>query len=242
MIGDPRVLQGLQVAVPLRHAARSRPRAGTTSSIGNFAKAQGAAEGGGLRRHAGRADAVDRHRRRSPTSRRSPSRCSRRPASRSTCRRWTGRRWSRAAPRRTRRTRAAGTPSSPHGRSVDILESGRRPPSSTPRATRRRSAGRATPRWRSCATPSPRRPIRPSRRRSPRRCRLRALEYPTHLLLGQYVQPHARSARTSPACSTAPVAGALEHRVEDDGDRLRSPAEASDARLHPAPPASPPSR
>ena len=29
--------------------------------------------------------------------------------------RWTGRRWSPAAPRRTRRTRAAGTPSSPRG-------------------------------------------------------------------------------------------------------------------------------
>ena len=68
---------------------------------------------------------------------------------------------------------------------------GRRPASSTPAATRRPSAGRATPSSSGCAMPSPRRPTRPSRRRSPRPVAMRAAEYPTHVLLGQYTQPSA---------------------------------------------------
>ena len=55
------VLQALQVDVPLRLAARIDQGLGRQAR-GNVAKAQAAAEGGGLRRHAGRADAPDRHR------------------------------------------------------------------------------------------------------------------------------------------------------------------------------------
>jgi hypothetical protein len=104
------LLQGLQGDVRLRHAARQRQGHGGPAGV-ELPEGQGAPEGGGLRRHAGRADAVDR-----PAGADQP-RAGRqgadgeRPASRSTCSRWTGRRWSRAAPRRTRRTRAAGTPS-----------------------------------------------------------------------------------------------------------------------------------
>ena len=68
---------------------------GRTCSNPNFAKAQGAAEGSRLRRHADRADALDR-----PAGADQP-RAGRQvaagegAASRSTCSRWTGRRWSR---------------------------------------------------------------------------------------------------------------------------------------------------
>ncbi len=76
--------------------------------------------------------------------------------------------WSAAAPRRIRCRRVAGVPSSPPGPPSTCSTRWRRP-SSTPLATRRPSGGPATPNWRSCATPMPRRPIRPSRRRSPSR-------------------------------------------------------------------------
>ena len=68
----------------------------------DFEQLQAAAQGGRLRRHAGRADALDR-----PAGARQPragrqAAAASRAASRSTCSRWTGRRWSRAAPRRSR--------------------------------------------------------------------------------------------------------------------------------------------
>ena len=72
---------------------------------------EAAAGGGGLRRHAGHADALDRPRRAGQprAGRQAAARSG--AASRSTCSRWTGRPWSRAARRRSRRRRAAGTPS-----------------------------------------------------------------------------------------------------------------------------------
>ena len=44
---------------------------------------------------------------------------------------------------------------------------------------------------RSCATPSPRKPTRPSRRRSPSRSSCALLEYPTYVPLGQFTTPTA---------------------------------------------------
>ena len=82
---------------------------------GNAAKARQLLQEAGYDGTPVAADAPDRHRPATTTSPPSPSRSSRRRASRSTCSRWTGRRWSRAAPRRTRRPRAAGAPSSPRG-------------------------------------------------------------------------------------------------------------------------------
>jgi len=82
------------------------------------------------------------------TSLRWPSRCSRRRVSRSTCRRWTGRRWFRAAPRRIRRRRAAGTSSSPRRvRSASPIQW--QASCSTRRARSRCTVGRATPKSRS---------------------------------------------------------------------------------------------
>ena len=66
-----------------------------------------------------------------------------------------------------------------------------RPISSTPAARRRPSAGPAIPSWSACAMPSPRRRMRPSKRYWPRRSPERAAEYPTHVILGQYLQPSA---------------------------------------------------
>ena len=68
------VLRDVQVALS-RAARRSRPpRAGTTRSSSNVAKAKALLQRGRLRRHAGRAHAVDRHPLARPTWRPSPSR------------------------------------------------------------------------------------------------------------------------------------------------------------------------
>jgi peptide/nickel transport system substrate-binding protein len=113
-VGDARLLQRVQVGLPLRLAARIDQGLGRTSSPGNVAKARELLQEAGydgtpvvLLHQTDTAATTS-----SPPS---PSRSSRRPASRSTCRRWTGRRWWRAAPRRTRSRRAAGAPSSPRG-------------------------------------------------------------------------------------------------------------------------------
>ena len=55
------VLQDLHGDVHLRHAARDRRRAERPAEVG-FRRARAAPQGGGLRRHAGRADALDRPR------------------------------------------------------------------------------------------------------------------------------------------------------------------------------------
>src|SRR5689334_424778 len=65
-------------------------------------------------------------------------------------------------------------------------------------ATRRRSAGRATPRWRSCATISRARPILPSKKRSPRRCRCAGRNIRRTSISGSGTS-RARRARTSTA-------------------------------------------
>ena len=57
-VGEPAVLQGLHGRLRLRHAQRLR-RAGRPAGQAGLREVQGAAQGGGLRRHAGRADAVD---------------------------------------------------------------------------------------------------------------------------------------------------------------------------------------
>ena len=123
-IGDPEYYKVCKALFVVRHAARDRQGHGGTCSSRTATKAQGAAEGSQLRRHADRAACSRPTCRCSPTSRRSRSRCWRRPASRSTCSRWTGRRWSRAAPRRTR----------PHcgGWHVHARPHGSRPTSSIP--------------------------------------------------------------------------------------------------------------
>ena len=89
----------------------------------------------------------------------------------------------------------------------DLVGLGRHPrpgldrASSTRAATRRRSAGRATPRWRSCATPSPSETDPGKQKAIAEAVQLRAVEYPTHVQLGQYVQPQRASARTWSGCS-----------------------------------------
>ena len=108
-IGDPQVLQGLQGGVRLRHAAGQRRGHGGRAEP-ERRQGQAAPEGGRLRRHADRAAAVDR-----PAGADQP-RAGRQGAARGG--RLQGRhavdgladRWSPAAPRRIRRTRAAGTP------------------------------------------------------------------------------------------------------------------------------------
>ncbi len=108
------VVQGLQGALRLRHAARQRRRHGRRAER-QRRQGQAAPDRSRLRRHADRADAVDR-----PAGADQPraGRQGADGAGRLQGRhggRWTGRRWSPAAPRRTRRTRAAGMPSSPRG-------------------------------------------------------------------------------------------------------------------------------
>ena len=82
---------------------------------------RGAAEGGRLRRHAGRVAAGDRYRRPWPTSpgRQGAARGGR--VQGRSAASWTGRPWSRAARARSRPTRAAGTRSSPSPARLDIL-------------------------------------------------------------------------------------------------------------------------
>ena len=124
---------------------------------------QGAAERGGLRRHAGRADAVDRH----------PLALQPRPRRQVAA--GEGRLQGRPAGDGLADAGVAPRQEGPaHGgrleRLPDLVGLGRRAGPRLHRlpqcrlARRRRSAGRATPSSSGCATPLPRRPIRPSRR------------------------------------------------------------------------------
>ena len=105
--------------------------------------------------------------------------------------------------RRTRPTKAAGTPSSP--RRPRSTSSIRWPTTSSTRSARRPgSAGRATTRSPSCATPSPTRPTRPSARRSSRRSSCappRTRRTPSSASTTR----RWRCARTSPAALVSPV-------------------------------------
>ena len=78
-------------------------------------------------------------------------------------------------------------------------------------ATRRCSAGRAMPSWKSCATISHARPTRPSRRRSPRRCSCAASRSTPEIPVGEYVQPVAMRKNVKGFVDCA-GAGVLEHR------------------------------
>ena len=87
-----RLLQGVQVAVPLRLAARIDQGLGG-QALGQRRQGQGTPDGGGLRRHAGRAAAPDRHGGPQQPRHRGQAAAREDRASRSTCRRWTGRPW-----------------------------------------------------------------------------------------------------------------------------------------------------
>ena len=184
-----RILRDVQVALSLRLAARDQQGLGGQARE-QRRQGQGAAAAGGLRRHAGRAHAVDRHRLalQSGPGRQvaaGEGRLQGRPAG-------DGLADAGGAPRQEGPAGSGRLERLPDLLGLASTCSIRsRPTSSTPAATRRPSAGRAMPSSSACATPSPRRPIRPSRRRSPRRCPCVPPNTPPTSISGQYLQPSA---------------------------------------------------
>ena len=88
-----------------------------------------------------------------------------------------------------------------------------RPPTWWRTATRRGSAGRPIRRWRSCATPTPRKPTRPRARRWPRPSRPARSRPAQYGWIGQWYGPGAMRANITRLAEGA-GAGDVEHREE----------------------------
>ena len=188
VIGDPTYYKVCKSYLPVRHAVRESTKGMDGLLEVQLREGPGAAEGGGLRRHADRADALDRPRRAHQPRAGGQDRSWRRPASRSTCSRWTGRRWWRAAPRRTRRPPGGWHAFLTSWVAADILNPimhglpQRRLRQGHVRLAVRRGDGEAARRS------SRARPIPAKQKAIAEAVQVRETQYPTHIPLGQWYQ------------------------------------------------------